>query len=225
MQDIKNKIFIWLLPLVFLTCLCMLNSAYGQEEIKVIITPDIEYKQTAYKAFASDNKEISLTTFQTEINKHILRIRSKSNASLNEQVNIVSVILGKILEKEKNNEFKTLFIGRLINAFGKQNTQMSERLALGAYESELWDNTKGRPHTGHENYVLQSLSNKIHIFPELSQIFFKLGFSIQVSGIEKVLINRAKKLPFAESLKNQGVKPSARLPYDCLTWFSIKKNQ
>ena len=152
-----------------------------------------------------------------------LLVRNAANAPFEEQIRILSALLKEVFKREKNNTFKTFFIGRLINAFGSQNTQMSERLATAAYESDLWNNGKGRPLSGHENSFLQNLSNTFHIFPELSRAFFEHGFFIQVSGIEKVFIDRVERLPFAESLRAKGVEGSARLPYDCLTWFSISE--
>jgi hypothetical protein len=219
---VNNIIYIRSLFLFFVFCFYLPTSVFAKD-IEVIINPNIEYKETIYKSFASDNEIISITTFQSETNKNVLRIRSKSNVSFSEQINIVSIILGKILEKESNCKFQTLFIGRLISAFGKQNTQMSERLAIATYESDLWDYIKGRPVTGQTNITIKKISNQLHIFPELNKIFSKHGFTIQVSGVEKVLIDHSETIPFTKSLKQKGIKPYARLPYDCLMWFSISK--
>jgi len=140
---------------------------------EVIIKTNPEYKETSYTAIADDHKEISITTYQTDMNKGILHFRSKSNIPFREQINIFSKILDEVLKQKNNTEFQTLFIGRLINSFGKNNTEMSERLAIAAYESSMWDHTKGKPFSDHENIALKTIANKVQIFPELSKAFEK----------------------------------------------------
>jgi hypothetical protein len=45
------------------------------------------------------------------------------------------------------------------------------------------------------------------IYPELKkEMFARHGYEIQVSNLEKVLIN-----------------PQTEFPYDCITWFSLSK--
>ncbi|MCP3874217.1 MAG: hypothetical protein GY699_13810 [Desulfobacteraceae bacterium] len=220
-EHIARRASLWGFILIVLSSIFLLTSAVCQTVI--IIEPNAEYKETTYKTLASDQKEIALVTYQTELNKDVLRLRSDSQAPLKEQLNILSSLLNDVLKKEKDQAFKTFFIGRLIMAFGKNNSQMSERLAMAAYDSDLWDNTKGRPMSGHENTFCITLSNQSLIYPELSKVFFKHGYAIQVSGIEKVLIDRVDRLPFSKILKEKGMEDAIRLPFDGMTWFSIKK--
>ena len=166
---------------------------------KIIIRQDSELKQTVYSL---DDNSISLTTYETELNEDILRLRSKSEIPLKEQVAIISRILNKV---PKERQFRTFFIGRLLNAFGADHT-MSERLSSAAGESPLWDKEKGRPQSGHENKFVKEIANQAIIYPELKEMFAKHGYEIEVSSVEKVLIN-----------------PQTKLPYDCLTWFSLSK--
>jgi hypothetical protein len=166
---------------------------------KIIVLHKGDVKQTVY---ALEDNSLSLTTYDTEINRHVLRLRSKSGLPLNKQVAIISRILKKVPRERR---FRTFFIGRLLNAFGADRT-LSERLSLAASESPLWDTVKGRPRSGHENKFVKEIANQAMIYPELKEMFAQHGYEIQVSSVEKVLID-----------------PQTKLPYDCMTWFSLSK--
>ena len=166
---------------------------------KIILQHNKDIKQTVYSV---EDNSLSLTTYDTEINEHVLRLRSKSDLPLKVQVKIISKILKKVPKKR---QFRTFFIGRLMNAFGTDKT-LSERLSLAASKSPLWDKEKGRPRSGHENQCVKEIANQTMIYPELREMFAKHGYEIEISSVEKVLID-----------------PQTKLPYDCLTWFSLNK--
>ena len=166
-------------------------------KIAILHRPDV--KQTVYSL---EDHSLSLTTYETELNRHVLRLRSKSDLPLKVQVKIISKILNKV---PKERQFRTFFIGRLLKAFGTDKT-MSERLSLAASQSPLWDKEKGRPRSGHENQCVKEIANQTMIYPELREMFAKHGYEIEVSGVEKVLID-----------------PQTKLPYDCQTWFSLSR--
>jgi hypothetical protein len=192
--------------------------------LQVIVEPHPEYKETTYSIIDGDKNKISITTYQTELNKGIVRLRSNSNLPLKKQIDLLSKVLDRVWKDENKTEVHTLFIGRLGNAFGEGNTQMSERLAMAAYRSPGWNKIKGKPVSGHENYFVVKLANQAMIYPELEEIFRKHGLSITFSSAEKVLMGSPTKyIPFGDSLKEQGVEDSATLPFDCLTWFKISK--
>jgi hypothetical protein len=219
MKYLKNSL---ILPLVFIVGHSLSTNVYSQGP-QVIVKINPEYRETSYTVITDDSQEISLTTYQTEINKGILHLRSKSDLPFNKQIDLLSKILKRVLKELNKEEIHTLFIGRLIHAFGKNNTEMSERLALSAYKSPLWDNKKGKPFSAHENTVVETIANKGRIFPELSRIFAGHGLVIKVSGVEKVRISQPDMTPFGESLKSKGVRNTAKIPYDCLVWFSVSK--
>jgi hypothetical protein len=164
---------------------------------KIIVRHNSDLKETVY---ALEDRSLSLTTYETELNEEILRLRSSSALPLKEQVAIISGILKKL---PKERQFRTFFIGRLIYAFGADRT-MSERLSLAASQSPLWDREKGRPRSGHENKFVKEIANQAMIYPELKEMFAQHGYEIQVASVEKVLID-----------------PQTKLPYDCMTWFSL----
>ena len=166
---------------------------------KIIVQYNSDVREIVYSL---EDNSLSLTMYDTKINRHILRLRSKSELPLKEQVAIISRILKKV---PKERQFRTFFIGRLLNAFGADKT-MSERLQRATAQSPLWDKEKGRPRSGHENQCVKGIANQAMIFPELKEMFTTHDYEIQVSSVEKVLID-----------------PKTKLPYDCMTWFSLSK--
>jgi hypothetical protein len=189
-----------LLPLLILAlALVFVFAIVLPKGPKIIVLHKGDVKETIY---ALEDNSISLTTYETEINRHVLRLRSKSELPLKEQVAIISTIFKKL---PKERRFRTFFIGRLLNAFGTDKT-MSERLSLAASQSPLWDKEKGRPQSGHENKFVKEIANQAIIYPELKEMFARHGYEIEVSSVEKILID-----------------PQTKLPYDCQTWFSLSK--
>ena len=195
MRDIKLLLLVVIVAVAFVLAFTFLLPRGP----KIIVQHKDDVKQTVY---SSEDNSLSITTYDTEINEHILRLRSKSNLPLKVQVKIISKILNKV---PKERQFRTFFIGRLLNAFGTDKT-LSERLSLAASQSPLWDKEKGRPRSGHENQCIKEIANQTMIYPELREMFAKHGYEIQVSSVEKVLID-----------------PQTKLPYDCQTWFSLSK--
>jgi hypothetical protein len=171
---------------------------------RVIVRVNPEYRETSYYVIDEHGK-ISLTTYQTKLNKGSLRLRSNSDAPIAVQAKYVSLILGRVLKDEDKAGLSTLFIGRLINAFGNDHT-MSERLALGAAGSYLWDAKNGRPISGHANPATKKIANGAEIYNELRQAFNEHGLDITVSGMEKVLIDK---------------RSGGLVPIDAMTWFRI----
>ena len=195
MRDVKLLLLLLIIVAAFVLGFAVLLP----KGPKIIVQHNKDTKQTIYSV---EDNSLSLTTYDTEINEHVLRLRSKSDLPLKVQVKIIFKILKKV---PKERQFRTFFIGRLLNAFGTDKT-LSERLSLAASKSPLWDKERGRPRSGHENQCVKEIANQTMIYPELRETFAKHGYEIEVSGVEKVLID-----------------PETKLPYDCLTWFSLSK--
>jgi hypothetical protein len=188
---------------------------------RVTVKPNAEYKQTYYIIGDEKNKSISITTYQTDLNKGVLQLRSYSDLPLDQQINQLSKVLDRVFKDEKKEDIHTLFVGRLIYAFGYNNPQMSERLALAASKSPLWNKKSGKAVTGYNHVAVEKIANNALIYPELKQLFKKHGYDIKVSGFEKILIGTPDKTPFGAFLLEKGGKPSDKLPFDCLTWFRL----
>ncbi len=181
-----------------------LNNKVFNPLPRIVIKINPEYKETSYYIIDEHGK-ISITTYQARLNKGILRLRSNSDAPIKVQAIYISKILDRVLKDQNKAELRTLFIGRLINAFGNDRT-MTERLAEAAGGSYLWDKASGKPTSGHANQAVKKIANGAEIYPELKKAFNEHGLDIMVSGMEKVLIEK---------------RSSGLLPVDAMTWFKI----
>ncbi len=182
-----------ILALVLLGALAffLLNPSGPQ----VSVQPNPLYKETTYRILGRDEKDISFTVYQTELNEQVLRLRSNSTLPLEEQIGLISKLLDRIKKDRPLASFKTLSIGRLIDAFGKDDT-LSKRLIAAARPLSPIPFAK-------QNNAARDIMNKQMLYPELKELFEKYGIKIKVAAVEKVLVNA------------DGV------PYDGMTWFSL----
>ena len=187
---------------------------------KVIIEHSAQWNATIYK-ISSGDCTIEWIARNSEIG--VIKYWSQCTLSLAERLPLLEKICAEFLSKDKNAQaFRTLFWGRLAPDETKPRLQeMSLRLALAAHKSPGWDVKRGKPKSGDINGFVKDLANTVNIYPELKELFERFHKSIIFSCAEKVLIQKAEKLPFYEQLKQQGVKAADRLPFDCMTWFSI----
>lgn len=161
----------------------------------VLVRSNPQYKETVYGLIGRDKKEISFTTYQTETNDQVLRFRSYSTLPLKEQLALASLLLDRLTKDQPLSNFKTLSIGRLVMAFGTDDT-FSRRLINAARSSSPIPFSK-------QNNSVRDIANQQMIYAELKELFNKYGVNIKVSAVEKVLVNE------------NGI------PYDGMTWFSI----
>lgn len=194
-----------------------------QKEIKnVTVVKSDEYQETSYKVDL-DGCSLSWTIYHTELNNGIINNDHKCDIPLSEQIPYFADILKKILEENPGTVFHTFFYGRLTPDFHKNDLELSERLVMAAHNSKAWDAGKGRPIDPYANEVVREMANSATIYPELKELFQSFNLSVEISAVEKVLVRRAKELPYFDKLKSSGIEPSEKLPYDCMTWFSIKQ--
>ncbi len=133
-------------------------------------------------------------------------------------------LLAPILGRDEDaGRVHTLFWGRLVSNKSDVKLELSRRLAIAASQSLLWDKKSGKPSKGRVNDIVARIANEANIYKELTAAFAHYDKKIKISGVEKVLVQQAAGLPFFEELKTQGVSATANLPFDCLTWFSIKQ--
>jgi len=152
----------------------------------------------------------------------IIKHWSQCSASLSEQLPLWEKVCAAFFSSDKNAQaLHTLFWGRLEPERQNASREMSLRLALAAYKSPLWDVKRGKPKSGDSNGFVRDIANRGMIYPELRDLFGRFQRSITFSCAEKFLITEASRLPFYEQLKEQGVKASGRLPFDCMAWFSV----
>ena len=152
----------------------------------------------------------------------VIKHRSQCAAPLAQQLPLLTKICAEFFSSDKNTRaFRTLFWGTLEPDQESASREMSLRLALAAYKSPGWDRKRGKPKDGDLNGFVKDLANREMIYPELKELFGRFQRIIQFSSAEKVRVLEAGKLPFYGQLKERGIKTSDKLPFDCLTWFSI----
>lgn len=161
----------------------------------VLVRADQQYKETVYSLRGADQKEVSFTTYQTEINDWVLRWRSDSTLPLKEQLRLAAKLLDRVKQDRPLSSFKTLSIGRLVEAFGSDRTY-SDRLTAAAKDVSPIPFAR-------QNNTVRDLANSRLIYSELQELFQKYGLTLKVAAVEKVLVNET------------GV------PYDGITWFSL----
>lgn len=152
----------------------------------------------------------------------VIKHWSQCTLSLADQLPLLTKIGAEFFRKDVNAQaFRTLFWGRLEPDHQNASRELSFRLALAAHKSPGWDIKKGKPKKGDINGFVRDLANKELIYPELRELFERFHKSLQFSCAEKVLVQKAEKLSFFDQLKRHGVKAEDKLPFDCMTWFSV----
>jgi hypothetical protein len=190
-----------------------------ENEPKVIVKHDSQWNATVYSISRGDCT-IEWIARNSEIG--VIKYRSQCALFLAEQLLLLQKICDEFFSKDKNAQaFRTLYWGRLEPDNQKGSRELSLRLALAAYKSPGWDAKKGKPKNGDINGFVKDLANREMIYPELKKLFERFHKGITFSCAEKVLVLKAEKLPFYEQLKQQGVKATDKLPFDCMTWFSV----
>ncbi len=195
-------------------------AAAGVASDKVSVKHDSRSRETAYTATLGDCS-IVWTTFETDINRHVIRSRVDCGLALREQVPLIGMLLNKVMSGAPAPPgYRTLDWGRLLPD-GAKDATMSLRLALAAKRSVEWDVSKGEPRNGDINGWVRRLANEALIYPELLTVFRQSGLEVRLSAVEKVLVLPAQKLPFYADLRARGVRASDKLPFDCQAWFSM----
>jgi hypothetical protein len=147
--------------------------------------------------------------------------RSECAVSLAEQMPLLAEIAAEFFTHDPNAQaFRTLFWGRLSPDTPADSGEFSLRLVLAASKSPQWDRRRGRPRGGDVNAFVKELANRELIYPELKDLFARFNKTISFACAEKVLVSEAAKLPFYDRLKAQGIKPTDKVPFDCMAWFS-----
>ena len=130
-------------------------------------------------------------------------------------------MLAKLLEKVK--PFHTLMWGRLAPD-GARDWTMAARLAAAAGRSEGWDKVRGRPEAGGINDWTRKTMEGAGVYEELRPVFAARGLEIRLASVEKVLVQQAGKLEFFNELSAGGVGVADMVPFDCQTWFAVRKS-
>jgi hypothetical protein len=171
---------------------------------------------------SSGDCSITWIAYNSELNKGIIKHSAVCPAPLSQQLPLLEKICGKFLSSDRNvPSFRTLFWGGLEPERRPASLEMPLRLALAAYRSSGWDAKKGKPKSGDFNGFVKDLANSAMIYPELKELFKRFNRNVSLASVEKVRVLKAEQLPFYDKLKEHGIKPSDKLPFDCMAWFSV----
>jgi len=185
----------------------------------VTIEHSSQWNATIYKI---SSKDCAIEWIARNSETGVIKHSAECSLPLAEHIPLLEKICAEFFGKDKNAKaFRTLYWGRLEPDIPNGSRELSLRLALAAYKSPGWDTKKGKPKKGDINGFVKDLANREMIYPELKELFGRFHKSIKFSCAEKVLVLKAEKLPFYEQLKQQGVKATDKLPFDCMTWYSV----
>jgi hypothetical protein len=192
----------------------------GQDADAITVTSDPQVRETTYTGVSGPCR-IDWIVSGSEINRGVVRQHSRCSLPLAEQIPLISAVMDRVLQDTQGAEApRTLFWGRLYPD-GQPDYVLAMRLAVAAKRSKLWDASQGRPRTGNVNLLVRQLANDAPIYGELREMFRRRRLDIQVAAVEKVLISTAGQLPFFDRLPKGEIEAADKLPYDCMTWFSI----
>ena len=202
-------------------CLASAADASDQDAAGVSVASSALENATRYTITRGDCS-ITWTAYSSELNKGVVKHSSQCPGPLSSQLPILTEICRGFLGRDMNAAaFRTLFWGGLVPEREPLSLEMPLRLALAAYRSPEWDAKKGRPRNGDINRFVKNLANRELIYPELKELFARFQRSITLASVEKVRVLEAKKLPFYDHLRQQGVQAEDKLPFDAMVWFSV----
>jgi hypothetical protein len=207
-----------------LACLAVLAAAPGhaQQTEAVEVTSDLQTRDTSYTA-ADGACRVSWILSAAEINRSVIRHHSRCSLPLAGQMPLIARVMGRVFEQYSGADApRTLFWGRLY-ADGQQDATLAMRLVIAARHSKSWNAALGRPRGGNTNEAARRIANEALIYEDLRDVFRARGLDIRVASVEKVLVAPAGQLPFYRRLPQGEIKAADKLPYDCMTWFSIAK--
>jgi hypothetical protein len=188
---------------------------------EVTVEYSVLNQATIYTASSGDCS-ITWIAYNAGPNQGVIKHSPRCDAPLALQFSLLMKICKVFFSSDKDaRAFRTLFWGGFEAEEKPASQEMPFRLALAAYRSPGWDVKKGTPKKGDINGFIKNLANGETIYPELKELFRGFDRHITLAVVEKVRVLEAGKLPFYDQLKQQGVKATDRLPFDCMAWFSL----
>ena len=186
---------------------------------EVMVERNADDTETTY-GISCKNCRIEWIARDAEIG--VVKLWSHCPLPLSEQMPLLNRIYAQFLRRDRNaRELRTLFMGEIDPDAETGSREMSIRLALAAHKSSGWDARKGDAKSGDINGFVKDLANREMIYSELKELFARFQQNIKISCVEKVLVQQADKLPYFDQLNKQGVQATDKLPFDCMTWFSL----
>jgi hypothetical protein len=220
--------------LICLLCLTTAGGIAGQKNVREAIAagePPIAAVETSSSSdatiysIADGDCTIQWIVYTTELNRSVVKHAARCQATLSQRLPLLTSLFGEFLSKDRNApSFHTLFWGGLVPETSPASLELPLRLAQAAYRSPGWDVKRGRPANGDPNGFVKKLANEEPIYPELRTLFERFHRTVSIASVEKVRVLEARKLPFYDELKKQGVQAADRLPFDCMVWFLVSED-
>lgn len=148
----------------------------------VVVKDNPEYQETTYTIIVDNKDWYRLITAQTELNKEVMAYGSNT-VGIKPQLAPLKALLLKLRKKE--GKLRPTLLWQTTKGYPEFFVRVGE--AVQPYPAEL---KRRRP-----NELMLKIANEIPAYPELKLLFSGLGYSIEVSSVEKVAINRTKELP------------------------------
>lgn len=154
--------------------------------------------------------------YEIEARWQIVRLRPHENAFLNctitrEKFN--ELIVSAFTDPESNNtEFKSLFIGRLV-----EYPWLSQFLADHALQHHDWDSEEGKFAGENINAFIAGILSAPELLEQIQQPFNASGYIVTGASVEKVLIGRANEIEWLE------INEPVMVPYDVMVHFILEK--
>lgn len=212
------------------SCIASPSGSFGQDRHNTTavgrsVPVAVEFSSLDNATIYSISREdcvIKWTVYHAEINQGVIKHWAHCPATLTRQRPYLAAILEEFFSREGSEPpLHTLFWGGLWPERKPAALEMSLRLALAAHRSRGWDAARGKPVNGDMNGCVRELANREPIYPELIELFAPFQKRIRISSVEKVRVLPAEQLPFYDQLQKEGVQAAERLPFDCMTWFTV----
>ena len=146
----------------------------------------------------------------------VMRIRSHENAFLSctvSQDKFNELITAAFTDPESNNtDFKSLFIGRLV-----EYPWLSRYLAMQALQHEDWDSEKGQYKGTNINAYVAGILSSPELLGQIQQPFAGTGYTVSRASVEKVLVGKANEIEWLE------ISANVLVPYDVMVHFILEK--
>jgi len=218
----ENKTFIIILILCVFLLYSFLFFSCAAEEIKDELKVSIDLLLNEKRFIVqTESCTVSLTLFDTDINRGIIKYRNPCNFDPQRDIPIFKVLLTAVLDDNRTDSLRTLSWGRLTPALNKHSI-LGRRLAVAASKSEMWDKQVGKSHEMGENNFVRDLLNRENIFKEVKDIFRKFDIEMQVVNVEKVLVYNAEELPDFDFFQRHEIEKHDQIPIDCQIWIGLK---
>lgn len=156
----------------------------------------------------------------------LLRYRNDCDQPLETKLEILSALAKRLSQDlQVFDKAETLSIGRFSVTF----PELARELSLAAYKSPKWDARRGRAagsgrfDYGADNAFFRDMANELKLFGPLDEALKAYGVSVRAVSVEKVLAGTPKQLPFGDWLVEQGVPPTAKLPFDGQMWLRLER--